>query len=838
MFGRLFAFVDKYPKRIVQVILVLVVALVIWLAVGTSIGTRESDLFYDKYIAAFDFATQEMNDPVATHVTVEGRDGANTLSVELMREQDKLFHEIEEKWPVRVESITSALNRRINTETPEGGKQYYVRELNLQSTVNNLIYDMWRDDPYEFERFARKGLSNQGAIDALAELSLLNSFTGGLYSAGDFDLPLVSAVRATVTPREHMDDVPRLAMLGEIRDFARAYSDKITVRMYSGALVVNEADHRVRTNSVLVTGLMALLLAVVLWFTFRDKFFVWMPLAVLGSMLVFTYGVGTLTWSPTLTILAVVPIPLLLGQTIDNLIHFSERFREEIGQGAGHSGKKSKREALRTVFNTAGRAAALTTLINMSAFTADAIMTNLRPIREYTYLVVLGIGFAFILTYLLGGALLLLRGRGRSAGDISTNQQGLLTGSIGAKKHDRQQTAASREYHWGKFIYWKIRRFRVLIMVAALLILAGAIFMLTKIDRNHDPTTYMAKSFPVYDAYNFEKANFSVYEPHYILIRGDATSEKAIQAVTELEAKLGTFEDVEHIQKKVNTESLRYLKSRFIEESVPETQKDFFADIKESDAVVNHVLLTPAKELFGRIVHQKSESADGAEAEYDATIIKFWPKLSDSKRLTEIYRELQTIGDSFAPDLQIEISGEFLALSLSLRDSMNSAAYAAGVTALLIIIVLSIVYRSAKTGLITAVPIFFDSMIGMGILPVLGIAVTPLNATVAVVAVGLGIDYSIQVMTRYREEIRKSVGSGTGAVASYDQRERAMAESFGHMVFSLGKAMLLTCAGLFVLILLLPLTGMFGIAASIAIFTSYLAALLVMPTLAVRYVRK
>ena len=98
---------------------------------------------------------------------------------------------------------------------------------------------------------------------------------------------------------------------------------------------------------------------------------------------------------------------------------------------------------------------------------------------------------------------------------------------------------------------------------------------------------------------------------------------------------------------------------------------------------------------------------------------------------------------------------------------------------------------------------------------------------IVVLAMGLGIDYSVQVMTRFREEY-----------ARRRDKYEAWRETMGRMVFSLGRAALLTSAGLFVLAGIMPLTGKFGVAAGSAILTAYAAAITVVPLLAVRFVNK
>ena len=68
-----------------------------------------------------------------------------------------------------------------------------------------------------------------------------------------------------------------------------------------------------------------------------------------------------------------------------------------------------------------------------------------------------------------------------------------------------------------------------------------------KVDRDFRLTSYMAKSFPTYDAYEFERENFNLYMPHYVLLKGNVATEQTLEAIETIEKKLDTFEDIEHI---------------------------------------------------------------------------------------------------------------------------------------------------------------------------------------------------------------------------------------------------------------------------------------------------
>jgi len=68
----------------------------------------------------------------------------------------------------------------------------------------------------------------------------------------------------------------------------------------------------------------------------------------------------------------------------------------------------------------------------------------------------------------------------------------------------------------------------------------------------------------------------------------------------------------------------------------------------------------------------------------------------------------------------------------------------------IVIILLSIMFRSVKIGLIGTIPIFITTIISFGVLGWLGIALETTTALISSIAIGIGIDYAVHFIDRYR----------------------------------------------------------------------------------------
>lgn len=779
MIERAYRFISEHPRRILKLGVVITVAFIAAAVFRSSFHTDIYQFMDGRHLGGLEYARQRFGERPSLDVTLEARDGGSVLSLDSLREQNRLFAEIEKRWPVVADDLTAVLNRFVRDGVPGLGSQ---------DEVNRLIVYLYQEDPYEFERFARKALSEPRLVDDLQEANILSSLSGQLLSGLKFDLPKIAATRATIAMKTDAAPEEVQRIFSEIRGYVKKASPLLTVRLYAVELVNEDIDRRIVRNAPLVIAAMLLLLAAVLRYMFKSWFYVVFPVAVLGTMIVWTFGLGALLGIRNFAFNHILVIPLLLGQCIDNLIHFNERFREE-------SAGADKRQALKTVFSTAGKAAALTTFINMAAFTADVFTTSLVPVIQYAVLIITGLGLALLLTYSLGAA-------------------GLLAFKTAAVKPAEAAKEAGRPSAGKKLFDFIRRRRRAVLAAAGLLFIVMGINTL-RISRNFEVSSFMAKSFPTYDAYRFGRGHFTLYNPHYALLRGDVARPAAETAVQALEKTLDGFEDVEHIHNRVNTESLTYLFSKYDRRSFSESWPDLFEGLAKSDVVVNPITGQTGAELFPKIV----EKADGS---YPATVVKFWPAQSDSAAIERVAAGLEETGRSFAADFDLSVSGEFLAFSRTMDAIVVSAAKATGITLAIIVLLLWLVFRRLRTSLIMIIPVVLGMAAGLGILPVLNVELNALNGTIGVLAVGLGIDYAIQIMSRYREELAKGLPPAG-----------AMRECFGHLALPLGQCALLTTAGLVVLAGLLPITGKFGIAAGLSLLTAYAAAVTVMPIITV-----
>jgi uncharacterized protein len=205
--------------------------------------------------------------------------------------------------------------------------------------------------------------------------------------------------------------------------------------------------------------------------------------------------------------------------------------------------------------------------------------------------------------------------------------------------------------------------------------------------------------------------------------------------------------------------------------------------------------------------------------DYNRTNVTFQLKGDDSRTINEALAVIGGYEEEFARyGIEINYAGSgYKALvfsSLILEGQILSI----GITLILVIILLSLLFKSIKAGLIGAVPITITALISFGVMGLLNIPLSTTTALLSSIAIGIGIDYAIHFMQNYKMSIAK-----TGS------REGAIQATIGHT----GKAILFNAAvviaGFLVLLFsVFPPNRTLGALVSMNMFTSLLGTLSIM----------
>lgn len=152
------------------------------------------------------------------------------------------------------------------------------------------------------------------------------------------------------------------------------------------------------------------------------------------------------------------------------------------------------------------------------------------------------------------------------------------------------------------------------------------------------------------------------------------------------------------------------------------------------------------------------------------------------------------------------VSGQFLSLLISL---------------VVVFIIISLGFKSFKAGLLQIVPLMFAMLMLFGLMGYFGIDLNFMTAFQASILIGVGVDYTIHVVWRYREERR----------AGYDDKEAV------HRLFkATGRGIVFNAIAVIIGFVVLLFSGFlpvrfFGMMMVTIIFVCLIAAVLLVPAL-------
>ncbi|MCH2439862.1 MAG: MMPL family transporter [Candidatus Poseidoniia archaeon] len=215
-----------------------------------------------------------------------------------------------------------------------------------------------------------------------------------------------------------------------------------------------------------------------------------------------------------------------------------------------------------------------------------------------------------------------------------------------------------------------------------------------------------------------------------------------------------------------------------------------------------------------------------AQGEYSAAVVRVFigPTVSrelDNHALEQMISDLeQDLPDRGFAGAETSLTGGHV-LTVTTIDAIQSTQLKSTLLSVaLAMLLLVAIYRHFGLGLLNVLPVGLATIWILGSMAVLSITLNVMTVMVTALTVGLGIDYAIHIIERYREELARRSEQGALEVT----------------IHQTGSALLisgLTTVGGFAVLLLspMPLVRNFGLLTALTIVYAVLIALLVLPSL-------
>ncbi|MDD4280728.1 MAG: MMPL family transporter [Candidatus Methanofastidiosa archaeon] len=536
-------------------------------------------------------------------------------------------------------------------------------------------------------------------------------------------------------------------------------------------------------------GIFVLLVLFAIFRGISDMLF---PFLTIGIALVWILGIiGYL--SIPFTMMFVALAPLLLGIAVDYAIHIVFRYREERDEG------KDVAEALGTCLMNTGTAvflSAITTIFGFSSF----FISDLPPIRNFGLLAVLGIFFSFVLVVTMLPALTVLRDRPgtkrqkmRTPSSMGRGLSRLLRGLVVAALHHRRAILCVTTVVTGAS-------------------LAAAPFVDTALNWE-DMMSKDLDSMQVSTQMDTFFAS-SLADVVYVLVEGDPLSPETITDVLDMEMAIRSLDAT-------NDEGRPFISSphaivSYADLLVQANGSTPPASREVAVHLVQALSLDPATgALLARMLAIDPESGHYLTA----GVISATVDITSEADMETIVTHIAQITEN-APDCARFRPAGTPTIIASIMDGMMSTQIRTTLLSLVLCcLIVMLVSRSGIFGLLAILPVALTIAWEFLLLYLVGWSFDLFTVMISALIVGLGIDFAVHIIERFREE----VADGTPTAAAIET-----------VICKVGKALIsatITTAGAFFIIgtSSMPILARFGQLTGVVLVFSFVAAVVVLP---------
>jgi hydrophobe/amphiphile efflux-3 (HAE3) family protein len=718
-----------------------------------------------------------------------GKNNESVLSLNALKEQLELINFLHENFDVETTSVVELIEKELKKYNKS------IKDIKTEEELGNAMYYMFRKSPEDFKKAVQLFLARDYNITEMEKLHTVQEFypivsVYTFFNPINVKLPYTIITRFGIKNKNATGEEEQLSIL--IRESVDNLSmEHIRVMHYSYFLVAYDFDQKLGGNTALIVVLTIISMSAIIFISFRRLYFVFIPFSIMTVAVIWTFGTAVLL-NIKINALHTFVIALLVGVALDDPLHITKRFVE---QRKKHNFSKS----VKTTISSMMGAVFLTSLTTAAAFTAQIMLPSPPAILSFAIVVIIGVTYSFLLVCLLWPTLTLLK----------SHPPILNTGRIVRKTMNIVYNIGTRH---SKII--------IILLLAAFLI---SIYSISSIETNVSSDMYVPEGVPTKELIRLDAIYSNPYAIQYVFIEGNILQPEIITALDRLEENMQDSELFEKIDNKTKFESANTLLRQAGISNTTDLKKTY-DELYENNAIADPVGKMTIADKANLIIHK-----DGGN--YTSMVATFHSKYGKTDELKQAYDAvIEDVKQSGLNDIQgisIEVTGvsfitaqsEFFIRKVQLVSSILMFIFT--------FIILLIIYRKLGLSMIVSIPILFGSFFSLGLMNLLKIPLTWLSITVIPLIIGLGVDYSIHLAERYKEELKKHSTKEAARIALEQTGEgnwlAAASTAVGFLIISLS---------------VMPMAKSFGILTAISIVLTFLTTIFVLPALLVKFVKK
>ncbi len=541
----------------------------------------------------------------------------------------------------------------------------------------------------------------------------------------------------------------------------------------------------IKRDAAILIPIAMLMMLIFLFLVFREWRGVWLPFMVVAmSALVGIAMIPILGWK-FYFISLLVPI-LLIAVANDYGIHMIARYQELNASGSKENMKEKAVRITRDLWKPI-LITGLTTIAGISALWAHTMI----PARQMALVASIGILLAIFFSLVLLPALLSLLPK--------STYVPIISGAGGS----------SNRNILGRFSFFVVRNKRLIPVVAlafTLLVSTGIIFL--KVDSNEE--NFFPERHEVKKGAKIINSKFGGSESISILFSGDILSPELLQRMEMYGEEMEQLDAVDYTM-------------------------GFSGVVREISKALNdpdeplYDRIPPSREAVAQYMELYNMNGDPEELEqivdFNYEHAHLMIRINDANN--EIVNGLiQKLEELTAGDPAVEAIGGYGYVRSELANKVLKGTFnSLGIALLVIFILLSAIFRSLKAGLLGIVPLTISVVVLFGLMGLTGIRLDVATALLSSVMIGVGVDYTIHFLWRYREERRQNRPASEAVITTITTTGRGII--FNALSVIVGFSVLMISS-------FTPIR-FFGVLVVVSILSCLVGALVILPAIILRF---
>lgn len=642
---------------------------------------------------------------------------------------------------------------------------------------------------------------------------------GRLFASAGFIILLVLTTVFLVLPKKRKNKiiagVGTAAMLGAIvmlvlPGLAKAYPD---------IFPASAADWETSTLLIGALSVFALVLAVWSFSTGRLRRTVadtLVTMAGIGFAVSIMNGFGYFIYGEAGPMSQILPI-LLIGLGVDYSIHVTSRYREDVSEG------DPVPTAVTVAIRTVGVALVLATITTAIGFLTN-LLNDIPALREFGVLAAIGITASFfIMLTFVPAVRLLLDSRGEHRGTL--DRVALRGGDARMLPRLAGKTA------------WLAKHAAVPTLVVALVLGVLGAFGTSRLEASFSFIDFVPVTSPYRVTFEtlLDEYGGGFGEETQVLLDGDVATPAAYNGMVDSTTNLASVENVVQFGAFPAAESPVALVLQLANPESPSFDPTVAQAAGAAGMTATSLKVSDAADV---------DALYGALFAADPTAAASVIYVDDAGAYSSALFIIQTqAGEAAAGQLQDDLEVAFAPMESAgvstvatstaiisevIINTLQTSQLSSLMYTLIAVLILLVGYywyevRRPMLGAITTMPVVLVVLLSFGIMWAAGIPFGPITATVAALAVGIGIPYMVHVTHRYEEDRIRNDNENDAIESTLTHTGGALAGSAMTTIFGFGILMTSTT---------IPFRQ-FGLVTAYTILLSLLAAMLVLPSMLV-----